>query len=1444
MKKNLQIKAVLMILFAFLFAPQSFAQTKMTRLSEMLYKTTGYDVRANNSFTKPVNLLQGVALSASTKSALAINLKSSDVSNVLGIEVNKRVLDSVILAKPDLLTLKVPVGENRYMTLNLVKVSLGEFKIKNGRGQDVSSSIANGVHYQGTFNNYSEASVASISIFNDGTIIGMLSAEGFGNRIIGKSNATSTSHVIYNVDDLKLSKEFAFQCSTNEQVARGLASENIKELLNSPTANSTCKDVKMYFECDNALYIAKGSTIQGVVQYMTGVLNQVTTIYKNESINMVVSEIKVWDTVDPYASITSTSTLVSAFSNTLNGNFNGDLAHFISGRLNQLGGGIANGIPTKLCVNGKKEMCCVSAIETTYQPLPTYSWTVNVITHEMGHILGSRHTHYCGWVGGPIDGCSGFAESDSLGNSCSTGSIPTNGGTTMSYCHQQSVGINMSLGFGPQPGNLLRAKIAAGTCFATGVTTTDPTNLQLVSTTGNAAQVQWDLVSGATYYAVEYRTSGSSAWLFAGTSNVNSITITGLSFNTIYEWRVRTSCSNFTQGTNFATPQAALQISINPLTPNTLCINSVVSVDYTISGNYNSGNIFSLRLIDNNSNIIATIATLTSNVSGSIQGTIASSVPSGTYKIRLDGSSPLVNSLASTQSFIISSSVAPATPTLTTNNVTNNTLDLTVISSAGTSTLYYVVLGQGVSAPTAQQIIDGKAGNGSPAVRFGQITVTTPNVPVAKTILGLMQGTGYDVYGTVNASNNCPSSVTKTTASTTGSPVTYCLPTMNCAGFGDYIANFKIPLAGLDNTSGCGAVNGYTYYNANSYDLTSGNQYSFTITTGTAYAQKGYIWIDMNKDGLFDDATELIYNTTSNLFIHNGTFIIPSSSSLQGLTRMRVMVAYSGKTNSCAASSNWGEVEDYLVNIGCSAIGTPPTNLSVTNIKSKKATFSWTPTPGLFTYQLKYKKVGNATWDSTLTVNGSNITVESLLPSTTYQWEIGGGCSPSVAGTSFTTTLGEITLKPLVSNSLCKGSSISLGYSSVLPPSVTNLKVEMSNSSGSFASPTTLGSTSLIVSTGGIISCYLPQAALGNYKLRIVTLPSLVVSDTALISITTQTAKAVQQAIVSNMPDEALKLKFKSSNTGKIFCVIVPFGNTIPTYQQVLAGVDNNGSPAYLIDSTTVSDSSQYFSTVRKFLYKGYFTLCAVIKDPNPCSQNVFVTPFYKATGIIPSSVGGYCSPQMGCDIGCYISNITIPSTTLNLQKTTGCGLYTQYLSTSYTLNVSTPYTIAVSTPNITYLAVWIDKNNNKIFETSEMLYQSSTNLSSHSVPFNTNSYTNGQYRMRFAIRAFGVVPEPCLSGYVGEVLDLLVNVGTISSNCWENNLLTLLSPVDDVEPNENMKRAAKGFDISNKVNQTGKLLLDYRDVVDFTPGFDSQKTSVFSVNKSPNCPTVQSINK
>ncbi|MDO8365643.1 MAG: zinc-dependent metalloprotease, partial [Saprospiraceae bacterium] len=162
------------------------------------------------------------------------------------------------------------------------------------------------------------------------------------------------------------------------------------------------------------------------------------------------------DIVDPYTGPTA-SDYLNQFRNAKNGVYNGDLAHLVG--IHNLGGVAYLDV---LC-NGYYGVG-YSSIYSTYNNVPTYSWTVEVITHELGHNLGSPHTHACKWNGNntAIDGCgptAGYSEG------CNA-DLPTNGGTIMSYCHLLgNIGINFNNGFGPQPGDRIRSEVYNAACL-------------------------------------------------------------------------------------------------------------------------------------------------------------------------------------------------------------------------------------------------------------------------------------------------------------------------------------------------------------------------------------------------------------------------------------------------------------------------------------------------------------------------------------------------------------------------------------------------------------------------------------------------------------------------------------------------------------------------------------------------------------------------------------------------------------------------------------------------------------------------------------------------------------------------------------------------------------------------------------------------------------------
>ncbi|MBL7776602.1 MAG: fibronectin type III domain-containing protein, partial [Saprospiraceae bacterium] len=378
-----------------------------------------------------------------------------------------------------------------------------------------------------------ERSLAAVSFGKNG-IMGLLADDRYGNLVLGKleSPDNETEYILYADTDLKAEKPVL--CSTPIELERGMR----KPTATAQPESSSC--VRVYFEADYELFQNKGS-VQNTVDYLTGAFNQVAALYANEQINTALSQVYVWVTPDNY-STTSSSNALKDF-RAIRQNFNGDLAHLVGIGGNNLGGIAYLDV---LCV--PSYAYAFSDISTSYATVPTYSWTVEVLTHEMGHNLGSPHTQSCSWPGGPIDNC--FSPE---GN-CSPGPAPVNGGTIMSYCHLTGNGINFSNGFGPLPGGKIRTEVAnavclSGSCAPTG-SCPAPSGIAVTNITTNSALISWTNAAGANSYQLEWRKTGDPGWTVLP-ATANPFLLQGLPAGTAIEVRLQSICGGANSGYSF-----------------------------------------------------------------------------------------------------------------------------------------------------------------------------------------------------------------------------------------------------------------------------------------------------------------------------------------------------------------------------------------------------------------------------------------------------------------------------------------------------------------------------------------------------------------------------------------------------------------------------------------------------------------------------------------------------------------------------------------------------------------------------------------------------------------------------------------------------------------------------------------------------------------------------
>ncbi|MBK9980822.1 MAG: hypothetical protein IPP15_00100 [Saprospiraceae bacterium] len=377
---------------------------------------------------------------------------SRDTKDIPGVIKNYTILDidpdnleKVLTGHPENLSLTIPLEQrqNLELELELSNSFLANTIIRSAPDMNVIN-LPKGVHYRGKIKG-DPKSVVAISFFDD-EVIGIISGSTVGNINLGKKK-NSNHYIAYN--DHQVKEFFGFTCTTSDD-GEPYTDEQIHFKTNH---RSTGDCIGIYVEVDHDIVADKGG-LTPAANYITAIINQVALLYANENISIQLSEMTLWTSPSPY----NQNTLGEVFEKfkSIRTSFNGDLGLLVSYNFSA-GYAQLNG----LCRTEQKYSTGYVGLFSTYLNVPVYSWSVEVMAHELGHLFNSRHTHACAWNGNQtaIDGCYTVE-----GNCNNINTLPENGGTVMSYCHLTDAGINFAEGFGIQPGNVMRYAVDQSTC--------------------------------------------------------------------------------------------------------------------------------------------------------------------------------------------------------------------------------------------------------------------------------------------------------------------------------------------------------------------------------------------------------------------------------------------------------------------------------------------------------------------------------------------------------------------------------------------------------------------------------------------------------------------------------------------------------------------------------------------------------------------------------------------------------------------------------------------------------------------------------------------------------------------------------------------------------------------------------------------------------------------
>lgn len=381
-----------------------------------------------------------------------------------------------------------------------------------------------------------------------------------------------------------------------------------------------------------------------------------------------------------------------------------------------------------------------------------------------------------------------------------------------------------------------------------------PSLFTTVNNSTMETEISWDVAPGADSYNFYFRPQGSGTWNNQNTIT-NNIVLQGLQECTTYEYYVESDCGGSPSET------------------------SAVNTFTTGCGNCTDLPYCTARSLDNAQALLSVLSP-------------ANLVNNYTYQAPSAWGANLANTYAYGQ--VIIADDGTAADSLGCGTLVNAS------AIAGNIALIYRGTCQfGTKALRAQQ-----------AGATGVIIVNNTGGTATIDMAAGNDGAAVSIPVVMISQNN---GAILNTAINAGNTVTAFLGTKN-----DWIQSFE--LSGSTNNSGNDGGYG-SHLTFGPLYLSLSSDYPVTITPGfgnAAYPVYNRLWIDLNQNGVFDSEELLFDQGSASGLPASGTISIPADAAT-GVTRMRVVMAFQGPGQNdlpdVCDSFNWGEVEDYCVEI-------------------------------------------------------------------------------------------------------------------------------------------------------------------------------------------------------------------------------------------------------------------------------------------------------------------------------------------------------------------------------------------------------------------------------------------------------------------------------------------------------------------------------------------------
>jgi len=384
-----------------------------------------------------LSLIMSFSLSASNlfstnESSEIVATKNKD--NTLGLFLSLDIYKKIVLDKKENFSIEIPFFNNninvKLKRINFISEDLQIVSSSNNGSTalDINPDILSYKMY------YLEKSIGVINFYDDN-----VSSTFKINNKQYEITKYKNEYILFEASNSI--NNFNFSCAVDE-----VAEINYTNRIQRSFSSSAPVCVELAIEID---YYTRQTfaTDQQASNWALAIIAGVSQIYESETNSAIqVVHINIWNTIDPFAGyIAQASAMLGELKNywqANNATINRDLVHLLTKRNNTGTGGIAY-LDALCSYNWGYGFSASLNNDTSFNfPNPTYSWNLNVVSHEIGHNYGANHTHWCGWLadpsipfaGGVIDNCV------DVEGSCNNNPSPQVG-TIMSYCHVGGTGV-------------------------------------------------------------------------------------------------------------------------------------------------------------------------------------------------------------------------------------------------------------------------------------------------------------------------------------------------------------------------------------------------------------------------------------------------------------------------------------------------------------------------------------------------------------------------------------------------------------------------------------------------------------------------------------------------------------------------------------------------------------------------------------------------------------------------------------------------------------------------------------------------------------------------------------------------------------------------------------------------------------------------------------------